>query len=314
VNTFEFYRFRFHFRAIGTVHLPAGKGANLVRGVFGAALRETAGAAEYRRLFEPGAGLRETAGAAEDRRLSEPGAAGGKSPSGLADWPRPFVFRAAHLEGATIPPGDSFFVDVHVFHAAAPALGLWRRAFARLAENGIGPGRGRAVLERVEQLDPEDRGWTVGDAAGAPSVVALSQLPADRPGGLSYCRVRFATPTELKWEGHTVARPEFGILFARLRDRIATLRALYGAGPLEMDFAGSGERAARVRLAHSDLHYQSAERRSRRTGQAHPLGGFTGDAEYQGELAEFLPWLRAARWVGVGRQTVWGKGDLRVIP
>ena len=30
-------------------------------------------------------------------------------------------------------------------------------------------------------------------------------------------------------------------------------------------------------------------------------------------VAEFLPWLRAARWVGVGRQTVWGKGDVRVL-
>jgi hypothetical protein len=45
----------------------------------------------------------------------------------------------------------------------------------------------------------------------------------------------------------------------------------------------------------------------------HPLGGFTGSAEYEGDLAEFLPWLRAARWVGVGRQTVWGKGDVRVV-
>ena len=45
----------------------------------------------------------------------------------------------------------------------------------------------------------------------------------------------------------------------------------------------------------------------------HPIGGFTGTAEYVGDLAEFLPWLRAARWVGVGRQTVWGKGDVRVL-
>ena len=43
------------------------------------------------------------------------------------------------------------------------------------------------------------------------------------------------------------------------------------------------------------------------------MGGFNGFAEYEGQLAEFLPWLRAARWVGVGRQTVWGKGDMRVV-
>jgi CRISPR/Cas system endoribonuclease Cas6 (RAMP superfamily) len=101
-------------------------------------------------------------------------------------------------------------------------------------------------------------------------------------------------------------------LFARLRDRISTLRALYGPGPLGIDFRGLGERAANVRMSHCDVHWEKVERKSGRTGQFHPLGGFTGSAEYEGDLAEFLPWLRAARWVGVGRQTVWGKGDVRV--
>jgi len=44
-------------------------------------------------------------------------------------------------------------------------------------------------------------------------------------------------------------------------------------------------------------------------GQRHPLGGFVGEAEYEGELAEFLPYLRLGKWVGVGRQTVWGRGN-----
>ena len=32
----------------------------------------------------------------------------------------------------------------------------------------------------------------------------------------------------------------------------------------------------------------------------------------QRELARFLPWLQAAQWTGVGRQTVWGKGHIVV--
>ena len=54
------------------------------------------------------------------------------------------------------------------------------------------------------------------------------------------------------------------------------------------------------------------DRRSTRTGQVHPLGGFAGWAEYEGELAEFLPWLRAAYWTGVGRHTVWGYGAISI--
>ena len=71
-------------------------------------------------------------------------------------------------------------------------------------------------------------------------------------------------------------------------------------------------RAAAVRTTRCDLTRVSLERRSSRTGQTHPLGGFTGEAEYEGDLGEFIPYLLAGVWTGVGRQTVWGKGELEV--
>jgi hypothetical protein len=64
-----------------------------------------------------------------------------------------------------------------------------------------------------------------------------------RPEPVRCIRVRFVTPTELKSGNELVARPEFGILAARIRDRISSLRAMYGPGPLEIDFRGFGERA-----------------------------------------------------------------------
>ncbi len=106
--------------------------------------------------------------------------------------------------------------------------------------------------------------------------------------------------------------PEFAILFARVRDRISALRALYGAGPLDLDFAAIGGRAAAVRMTRCDLRPVEVMRRSSRTGQTHTIGGVTGAAEYEGSVGEFLPYLEAARWTGVGRQAVWGKGEISV--
>jgi hypothetical protein len=107
-------------------------------------------------------------------------------------------------------------------------------------------------------------------------------------------------------------RPEFGILFRRLRDRITTLRALYGPGHLDIDFREMGKRAAMVRMVHCDLKMAEVDRLSSRSGQRHPLDGFVGEVEYEGELGEFLPYLRLGRWIGVGRQTVWGKGEMNL--
>ncbi len=288
---FEFYRFRFHFRAIDPVYFPAGKSGNVIRGALGMVLRDTASPAAYARLFEPGSGL-------------------GKAPSGLGDWPRPFVLRADRLDGRAMAMSETFHFDVHVFDLRAPVLQYFHGAFAAFGAQGIGPGHGRVSLERVEQLKLDDGA----DEVGGPALTLNLDPDPDTDGAeVERVRLGFLTPTELKSGGTLAKRPEFGILFGRLRDRISTLRALYGAGPLEIDFREMGERAAKIRMVHCQLQWEKVERKSGHTGQMHPLGGFTGEAEYEGSLGEFLPWLRAARWVGVGRQTVWGKGDVRVI-
>jgi hypothetical protein len=120
------------------------------------------------------------------------------------------------------------------------------------------------------------------------------------------------TPTELKSEHQVADRPEFGILFGRLRDRISTLRTLYSSGPLEIDFRAMGERAAAVRMVRCDLKRTDVDRLSSRSGQRHPLGGFVGEAEYEGNLGEFVAYLRLGKWIGVGRHTVWGKGEMDI--
>jgi hypothetical protein len=134
----------------------------------------------------------------------------------------------------------------------------------------------------------------------------LLRLPLGVGPAIERVRVTFVTPTELKGS----ADPDFGVLFARIRDRVSTLRGLFGAGRLDIDFKAMGERAQLVRMTRCDLRDVDGERFSRRTGQRHPLGGFIGVAEYEGALAEFVPYLEAARWTGVGRQTVWGKGEI----
>lgn len=120
-------------------------------------------------------------------------------------------------------------------------------------------------------------------------------------------RVEYLTPTELK--GGKGA--EFGVLFARLRDRVSSLRQLYGEGALPIAFREMGERAQAVKTTRCELVEVDRVRTSRATGQRHPIGGFVGVAEYEGELSEFVPYLEAGWWTGVGRQTVWGKGEIR---
>jgi hypothetical protein len=232
---------------------------NVLRGALGSVLREVARAEDYARIFEP--------------------ASSGVGPSGLSDWPRPFVFRAAALGGRNFQPGEPFCFGLNLFDTRNQTLEQVTQAFAQWAN-----------VVSVEQT---------------PAAIELN--PPSVP--VSRIRVEFQTPTELKANSQE-AKGDFSVLLARARDRVSTLRGLHGAGPLEIDFRGLAERARSVTTVSSDLRRVAVERRSGRTGQRHGIGGFVGFAEYTGDLAEFLPYLEAASWTGVGRHCTWGNGQI----
>jgi hypothetical protein len=252
-----FYRFR--FRAMESVYFPPGKAGNVLRGALGITLR-----------FDD---------------VSAPGS------------PRPFVLRAAHLDGKRFEPGAMFFLDVHVFDLRQPLREIFVDAFAEWARTGLGPRRGRVELLGEDANNHAGNDISLNLAAGPEA---------------SKCSLCFRTPTELKGNPSRTEMP-FGVLFARVRERISLLRSLYGEGPLPIDFRVLSARASLVRTVHCDLKYQDVRRLSSRTGAAHGIGGVTGRVDYDGDLTEALPFLRAAWWTGVGRHTVWGNGAIEVV-
>jgi hypothetical protein len=256
--TFDLEACRFHFLARDAIHFHPGLAGNVLRGALGSILRQITCAEDYSRIFEP--------------------ASAGAGPSGLADWPRPFVIRAASLDGQTLKPGDPFSFGLNLFDIRNPALEHFTRAFAQWAR-----------LVSVEH-----------------SRVVVDLNPRSAP--VSRIRVEFQTPTELK-AAHGNAS-DFQVLLARARDRLSTLRGLYGTGPLEIDFRALAESARSVKTVRRELQQVAVGRRSSRTGQRHGIGGFIGVAEYEGDLAEFLPYLEAAQWTGVGRHCTWGNGQI----
>jgi hypothetical protein len=204
----------------------------------------------------------------------------GDGPSGFRDRPRPFVLRCSHLDGQRFPEGQAFEMGLHLFCSDASPF---EQALARLP------------FARLESLECQ------------PLVLPLSARaePVDR------VRVEFLTPTELKPPVARGQLPPFALLAARLRDRISALAAFHGPAPLDIDYPAFAAGARDIATLGGELRGVALERTSRRTGETHPLGGFTGYTDYAGPLAAYVPWLEAGYYTGAGRQTVWGKGVIR---
>jgi hypothetical protein len=297
--------YRLRFRALDPIHFPPGKAANTLRGALGLALSASG---EAERLFSlPSASSR---------------------PSGFLNPPSPFLLRTQALD-ADPPyhePGSIFYFDIHVFPRDPSIVETIADAFLHYSAEGIGPAKGRMELvslsclsaDRAESvLDPasapEYRTARVSKRTGASKPIDLPLIPVAGAPSISCVHIAFTTPTELKHQSFIAAQPDFDILFMRLSGRISALQTLYGPTPLDLDFESLIEQSREVRLVDFALEHRAVSRRSSRTGQVHPIGGFLGVAVYEGPLRELLPWLRAGYWTGVGRQTTWGKGVIDIV-
>ncbi len=142
--------------------------------------------------------------------------------------------------------------------------------------------------------------------------VARLQLPTEGAEKDGVLRLNFVTPIELKSAGVVLERPEFFALMERLTERVWALGRMYQEWPEEFSFGDLLHAARYVKTLNWQWTRTDFKRRSARSGKVHAVGGFIGWAEYAGSLGRFLPLLEIGRWTGVGRQTVWGNGEIRI--
>ncbi len=342
-NALRIGLFRFSIAPLQPLLVPTVSKGNMLRGGFGHAFRRLccipqcrdtkscplAATCPYKSVFEP----------------SPP--PGSERLSKNQDIPRPFVFRAPQTPQTRFEEGQTFEFGLVLIGRALDFLPYFVLSFRELAAEGIGLNRARCTLERVEQTRVSSNG--AGEAA--PDVAApfraaesaqliysaedqvfratesvssddwirarLGELHASN-GGESTQRItiRFLTPTFLRADGEVVRRPEFHHVFKRLRDRINALCTFFGDGPLDLDFRGLGERAEKVRTGSAQIDWVERYRTSSKTHQRHELSGFVGEATYEGDLGEFLPWLALGELIHVGKHSAWGNGwvKLRIDP
>jgi len=330
---------RFNITPASELIVPAVNKGNMLRGGFGSAFRRLCcipqcrdahtcpigESCPYKQIFEPS---------------PPPGA---ERLSKNQDIPRPFIFRPPHSTQTHFKRGESFEFELVLIGRAFEYLPYFVLSFRELAEGGLGLNRARCTLDRVvaqtvqsanvaQTVQFADNAATAKTGQSAPLYSAEDQLfrsvkPLDssdwiesrtnqltsdlRP--LTSVTLAFLTPTHLKSDGRVIREPEFHHIFKRLRDRLNALSTFFGDGPLEVDFRGLGERSEKIKRVAGHFEWLDRARTSTKTGQRHELSGFVGEATYEGELEEFLPWLIMGELVHVGKHAPWGNGRLEIV-
>jgi len=132
--------------------------------------------------------------------------------------------------------------------------------------------------------------------------------------GCSKITIRFLTPTRIKYNGKFIDDLDFAILMRNLFRRLSWLAGIHCGEKWDMDWKGIISRAEeKVRTVDSDLRWHDWERYSNRQEKKLKMGGFMGNITFEGELDEFVPFLRLGEYLHVGKGTVYGLGKYGVF-
>ncbi|MDD3582368.1 MAG: CRISPR system precrRNA processing endoribonuclease RAMP protein Cas6, partial [Desulfobacca sp.] len=145
---------------------------------------------------------------------------------------------------------------------------------------------------------------------------AVTDLPlehptADQPG--DQITVILQTPLRLEFKNTYRAELPFHVLIRGILRRIAALNHHYGAGEPDLDYRGLVARAQKIKTKASSVRWYDWKRYSNRQEQAMLMGGMIGQVTYGGPLGEFLPLMRYAEQVHLGKATTFGLGKIKLV-
>lgn len=230
--------------------------------------------------------------------------------------PHPFVLAWDGLSKNHFAAGERFAFELTLIGRAIDYLPYFIYVFDELGRRGLGRARGRYELLGIYSIAPdstEELIYSGRDKTLKSSVEAISGADLPRDQEMAGVTLRFVTPTRIIYSGQHVLDLEFHILIRNLLRRISNLSYFHCGQELDLDFKGLIARAEGVRCVRRELAWRDLERYSTRQEAKMKLGGFVGEASFEGALGDFMPFLRLGEHIHVGKGTSFGLGRYRIV-
>ncbi|MEO0076464.1 MAG: CRISPR system precrRNA processing endoribonuclease RAMP protein Cas6 [candidate division WOR-3 bacterium] len=224
--------------------------------------------------------------------------------------PRPFIFDPPANDKQEYQQGEKFTFGLTLIGKAIDYLPYFIYALDEMGKNGLGRNRGKLELVTIKQ---GNRAIYDGIDKKIKNDVKIKELKLTHPKRpIEKIKIKFVTPFRIVYEGKVVQSLDFHILIRSLLRRIGLLSYFHSDKPYDIDFTNLIAKAEKIKTIHSDLRLQDQFRFSTRQHRRIPTSGMIGEITYQGDLTNFIPFLKIGEIIHIGKGTVFGMGKYKL--
>ena len=295
-------RYRLHFTMTHDLQLPS-YAASTLRGVFGHALLAAACTCDtpqtphlpdcpYAQIFEP--------------------APCTDLPSSIRQSPPPpYLIETPLVAPTHFPAGAGYAFDLVLFGKARHSLPLIAAVFAQAFAKGLGANNaGKGELNGIAVQQADGSFLTISEH-GSPIALHCNhiRLPERYP---TQAHIQLLTPLRIQQKGRILRETELtqAVFLRQLLRRYLTLAHLHwgnnaNTADLSAKIGGQG--------VQPQLSWHEHRRFSNRQKQITPLSGAIGTWQLTGLSPAFSQMLYIGQWLHLGKETVFGNGQYRII-
>ncbi len=228
--------------------------------------------------------------------------------------PHPYVLDGSEMSKQFYETGERFRFTLLLFGGMIDLLPYFIYTFESMGCRGLGrrteEGRSAFSLKAVHMLDkliydPHD--------PFLPSPIprqTLNLSPGPGDEDVERLRLYLQTPLRVKDKGRFASDLDFPLLLRAIVRRLKALKSEFCETPFELPLQELFDRADEVKVTGKEIRWEEQTRYSSRQNSRQLMGGLRGHISLEGGLTLYMPLLRAAEVVHIGKETSFGLGKV----
>ncbi len=240
-----------------------------------------------------------------------------KIPFQMAYPPRPYIIEPPFDSQIIFNSADEFYFDLVLIGKSIEYLPYFIFAFEELGKRGIGRGKGKYRLLKVEGMD----GQVIYQEGGLQDKFIFLTFQdilnryrhCENPSNAD-CQItiRFVTPARFVLKDELKREVNFKEFITNLLRRISLLSIFHSNKELVFDYLGLLDDAQMIEVKNEEWDWCDLARYSRRQGRRIATGGLLGEVTFFGNLLIFLPFIELGEYIHIGKQTSFGLGKYEI--
>lgn len=310
---FKFAKFRFYLHPLEKICLPRYKGAAL-RGGFGNIFKKTVCMNNERECDK--CLLQEKCVYSYIFETPLPQNLLEKSKFKLKRPPHPYVLEPPITSKIEYNHDDELAFNLILIGRGIEYLPYFVFVFEELGKKGLGKGRGKYELVRVDNEEGERiyESEKLSDNFQIKSFQdIINGYNFAESKNYQHVKINFLTPVRIVLRGELPTKFDFNLFIINLLRRISWLSIVHGDEELEFNYKYLISCADVVKIKERNIKWYDWERYSSRQGTRMKLGGFLGNITFEGDLKKFIPFIKLGEYIHIGKQTSFGLGQYEIV-